>query len=29
MERGERNPTIKIVENMALPFKVTPGSLLD
>jgi transcriptional regulator with XRE-family HTH domain len=29
LERGARNPTIVIVEKLARPFGVTPGSLLD
>jgi transcriptional regulator with XRE-family HTH domain len=29
LERGARNPTIMIVEKLARPFGVTPGSLLD
>jgi transcriptional regulator with XRE-family HTH domain len=29
IERGSRNPTITIVEKLARPFKVRPGSLLD
>lgn len=29
IERGARNPTITIVEKLAKPFKVKPGSLLD
>ena len=29
IERGARNPTIKIVEKLAKPFGVPPGSLLD
>jgi transcriptional regulator with XRE-family HTH domain len=29
IERGERNPTIRVVEKLAKPFNVTPGSLLD
>jgi transcriptional regulator with XRE-family HTH domain len=29
IERGARNPTIQIVEKLAKPFKVAPGSLLD
>jgi transcriptional regulator with XRE-family HTH domain len=29
IERGARNPTILIVEKLAKPLGVTPGSLLD
>ena len=29
IERGVRNPTIMIVEKLALPLEVSPGSLLD
>jgi transcriptional regulator with XRE-family HTH domain len=29
IERGARNPTIAIVEKLARPLGVTPGSLLD
>jgi transcriptional regulator with XRE-family HTH domain len=29
LERGARNPTIMVVEKLARPFDVTPGSLLD
>ena len=29
IERGRRNPTISVLQKMANPFKVTPGSLLD
>lgn len=29
LERGARNPTIAIVERLAKPLKVKPGSLLD
>lgn len=29
LERCARNPTITIVERLALAFKVRPGSLLD
>jgi transcriptional regulator with XRE-family HTH domain len=29
IERGERNPTVKIVEKLAKPFHVSPSSLLD
>jgi transcriptional regulator with XRE-family HTH domain len=29
LERCARNPTITIVERLALALKVTPGSLLD
>lgn len=29
LERGARNPTITVVEKLAQPFGVSPGSLLD
>jgi len=29
IERGRRNPSITVVERLAEPLKVTPGSLLD
>jgi len=29
IERGRRNPTITVVEKLAKPFGVSPGSLLD
>lgn len=29
IERGARNPTITIVEKLAKPFDIKPGSLLD
>ena len=29
LERGVRNPTITVVEKLARPLGVTPGSLLD
>ena len=29
LERGARNPTIAIVERLAKPLKIKPGSLLD
>ena len=29
IERGRRNPTITVVEKLAGPFGVSPGSLLD
>ena len=29
IERGRRNPTITVVERLAGPFGVPPGSLLD
>ena len=29
IERGRRNPTITVVERLAQPLGVTPGSLLD
>lgn len=29
IERGRRNPTITVVEKLARPLEVTPGSLLD
>jgi transcriptional regulator with XRE-family HTH domain len=29
IERGRRNPTITVVEKLAGPFGVPPGSLLD
>ncbi|WP_422062253.1 helix-turn-helix domain-containing protein [Sphingopyxis sp.] len=29
IERGRRNPTITVVEKLALPFGVTSGQLLD
>ena len=29
LKRGARNPTIAIVERLAKPLKVSPGSLLD
>lgn len=29
IERGARNPTITVVEKLAKPFSVSPGSLLD
>ena len=29
IERGARNPTIKVVEQLARPFGVKPGRLLD
>ncbi len=29
LERGVRNPTITVLEKMARPLGVTPGSLLD
>lgn len=29
LERGARNPTIAVVERLAKPLKVRPGSLLD
>jgi len=29
IERGRRNPTITVVEKLATPFGVSPGSLLD
>jgi len=29
IERGRRNPTITVVEKLAGPLEVTPGSLID
>lgn len=29
IERGARNPTIEVVEKLAKPFEIPPGSLLD
>lgn len=29
IERGARNPTITVVEKLAKPFGIKPGSLLD
>ena len=29
LERGARNPTIEVIERLAKPFKVSPGSLLN
>lgn len=29
LERGARNPTISVVEKLAVPFGVEPGRLLD
>jgi len=29
IERGARNPSITVVERLAAPLSVTPGSLLD
>lgn len=29
IERGARNPTITVVEKLASPFGIKPGSLLD
>lgn len=29
IERGARNPTIKVLEKLAKPLNVRPGSLLD
>jgi transcriptional regulator with XRE-family HTH domain len=29
IERGARNPTVVVVERLALPLGVKPGSLLD
>ena len=29
IERGKRNPTITVVEKLAVPLNVTPASLLD
>lgn len=29
IERGERNPTIAVLEKLAKPLKVSAGSLLD
>lgn len=29
IERGARNPTITVVEKLARPLKVPPGTLLD
>ena len=29
IERGQRNPSIALVERLAAPFGVRPGSLLD
>jgi len=29
IERGSRNPTISVVEKLARPFGVSPGSLLE
>lgn len=29
IERGRRNPTIRLVEKLAQPLKVRPGELLD
>jgi len=29
IERGRRNPTVTLVEKLASPFQVSPGTLLD
>jgi len=29
IERGRRNPTITVVEKLAVPFGIRPGELLD
>lgn len=29
IERGKRNPTVTVVEKLAKPLNVSPGSLLD
>jgi transcriptional regulator with XRE-family HTH domain len=29
IERGKRNPTVTVVEKLARPLEVLPGSLLD
>ncbi|RVQ65005.1 XRE family transcriptional regulator [Croceicoccus ponticola] len=29
IERGRRNPTVTVVEKLAVPFDVRPGELLD
>lgn len=29
IERGRRNPTVTVVEKLAMPFEVSAGSLLD
>jgi transcriptional regulator with XRE-family HTH domain len=29
LERGARNPTITVIEKLAIPFGVSAGSLLD
>ena len=29
IERGRRNPTVTVVEKLARPLEVSPGSLLD
>jgi len=29
IERGQRNPTVTVVEKLARPFDVPPGRLLD
>ena len=29
IERGRRNPTITVVEKLAMPLEVAPGKLLD
>lgn len=29
IERGRRNPTVTVVEKLAVPFDIQPGALLD
>jgi transcriptional regulator with XRE-family HTH domain len=29
LERGSRNPTVRVLEKLASPFEVEPGRLLD
>ena len=29
IERGRRNPTVTVVEKLAVPFGIRPGALLD
>ena len=29
IERGRRNPTVTVVEKLAVPFGIQPGALLD
>jgi len=29
IERGRRNPTVTVVEKLAVPFAIRPGELLD